>query len=147
LATTYKAAAIEKMLSADSSGRLRQLHDRLVAIGLKTRLPSNSETLLFEVATPAKKSVGLAAIRSSHIDVFSFPKPYWVQHAQELYTALASIEHFDHIEPEGFVSSSQYSLKQIRISADTIARLDAIATDLIASHAYRLAAPVQHRRG
>jgi hypothetical protein len=46
------------MMSADPSGLLQQLHDGLVALGLKTKLPPNSETLLFEVITQKKERVG-----------------------------------------------------------------------------------------
>ena len=147
MATTQKAAAIEKMLGADPSGRLKQLHDSLIALGMKTRLPSNSETLLFEVVTAKKARIGLAAIRSSHTDVFSFPKPYWVGHARELHSSLAAIEDYHHVEPEGFVSNSQFSLKQIRISRDTIERLETIVKNLIASHVNRLSGAAQTAAG
>ncbi|KQQ96137.1 hypothetical protein ASF77_21775 [Massilia sp. Leaf139] len=127
------------MLGSDPSGRLKRLYDSLTALGLKTRLPPNSETLLFEIITAKKQHIGLAAIRAGHTEVLSFPKPYWARHAPELRAAVAAIEDFHHIDTEGFVSSSQYSLKQIRISRDTIERLDEIVKNLIASHAHKLA--------
>ena len=139
MATTYKATAVERMLVGDSSGRLRLLHDQLVALGLKSKLPSNTETLLFEVVTPEKERIGLAALRGGNTEVFSFPRPYWGRRARELEAALSGIHPRHFVETEGFVSSSQFSLRQVRISSDTIQELSSIVAGLVCTHARELA--------
>jgi hypothetical protein len=132
---TYKSTAVENMLAADSSGRLRALHDDLIGLGLKTKISSNTETLLFEAVSPQKERIGLAALRPGVSEIFSFPRPFWVRHVQQLDAALSAIDCQHLVETEGFVSSSQYSLRQIRISEDTIAQLRSVVQVLIGSKA------------
>src|SRR4051812_38383303 len=117
---SYKSTAIEALLASDTSGRLRLLHDQLVALDLKIKMPKNTDTLLFEAVTPEKERVGVVARRGENTEVLSFSKPYWIRHAAELDTSLRGIEPRHKVETEGFVSTSQYSLRQIRVSADTV---------------------------
>lgn len=135
---SYKSAAIESLLTADPSGRLRLLHDQLVALGLKTKMVRNSDTLLFEVVVPAACRIGIAAIRGGNTEVLSFPRPYWIRHANELDRSLETIEARHLIAPEGFVSQSQYSLRQIRVSSDTFARLQLLIAGIVRVHAEAL---------
>jgi hypothetical protein len=128
---TYKSQVVENMLSADASGRLRQLHDDLIGLGLKTKISSNTDTLLFEAATPKKDRVGIAAMRPGVAEIFSFPRPYWIGHVQELDAALSQIDKRHLIETEGFVSASQYSLRQVRISEDTFSQLRGLVQGII----------------
>jgi hypothetical protein len=139
LATSYKAGAVERMLTEDSSGRLRRLHDQLVSLGLKTKLPRNTETLLFEAVTSEGERVGLAAIRGGITEVLSFPRPYWLRHVQQLDASLSAIHPRHFIQTEGFVSSSQYSLRQVRVSGDTVEQLSVIVGALVRAHANELA--------
>jgi hypothetical protein len=138
MATSYKAAAIDQMLNADSTGLLRRLHAQLIDLGLRTRLPSNTDTLPFEAVKPTKERVGVAAIRAGSTDVMSLPRPYWAGHAAELDAALAEVQPRHFIETTGFVSSSQYSLRQVRISPDTIEHLSSVIADLLCRHAREL---------
>ena len=131
---TYKSTTIESLLAGDPSGRLRALHDQLVGLGLKTKMVRNSDTLLFEAITVERERVGVAAIRGGNTEVLSFPRPYWVRHVSELDDALRTIEERHLVSPEGFVSSSQYSLRQVRVSSDTAAQLQAIVSDLVCRH-------------
>jgi hypothetical protein len=131
---TYKASAVEEMLSRDTSGRLRALHDQLVELGLKTKISSNTETLLFIALTPTKEQVGVAAMRGGNSEVLSFPKTYWIRHAAELDSALARIPSRHILPTEGPVSSSQYSLRQVRVSTDTFAELQAVVGDVVRAH-------------
>jgi hypothetical protein len=135
---SYKSAAVESLLAADPSGRLRALHDQLVALDLKTKMSSNTDTLLFEAVTSTKERVGVAAIRGGNTEVLSFPRPYWVRHAAELDASLAGVEPRHFVEPEGFVSSSQYSLRQVRVSTDTLSILHAVIAGLVRRHAQSL---------
>lgn len=131
---TYKSNAIEALLESDTSGRLRALHDSLVGLGLKTKMVKNSDTLLFEAVTPLKARIGIAAIRGGNQEVLSFPRTYWGQHAVDLRASLQAVEPRHFIEPEGFVSSSQFSLLQVRVSSDTQNHLQATISNLICRH-------------
>ena len=131
---TYKASAVEEMLASDTSGRLRALHDQLVALGLKTKIGSNTETLLFNASTPTKELVGVTAMRGGTSEVLSFPKHYWIRHAAALDSALARIPSWHMLPTEGPVSSSQYSLRQVRVCPDTFVELQAVVDDVVRAH-------------
>lgn len=137
--TTKKVVAIENLLKGDSSGRLRRLHDQLVSIGLKTRMPSNSSTLLFEVVNVQGKRIGLAALRDAGADVFSFPRAHWGQRISEIEEALYGIDRSHFIATEGAFSSSQYSVRQVRVSVATIAQLELVVSGLISRHVREMA--------
>lgn len=131
---TKKAEAIEKMLSGDPSGRLRLLHDQLVSIGLKTKMPSNSSTLLFEAVSNKGERIGLAALRDARGDVFSFPSTYWGSRMAEVEGALSGIDRSHFISTEGAFSTSQYSARQVRVSAVTIEQLELVVSGLMSRH-------------
>lgn len=139
---TYKSTAIERMLSADSSGRLRELYNDLIGLGLKTKISKNTETLLFEAITPSKERVGIVAMRSGVADIFSLPRAYWIRLAPEVDAALSSIGSRHFIETQGFVSSSQYSLRQVRISGDTSLQLKQFIKELVATQIAKLCNPI-----
>lgn len=122
------------MLNGDQSGRLRKIHDQLVNIGLKTRMPSNSSTLLFEAIGPKKERIGLAALRDSAGGIFSFPKTYWITKYSELATAASAIDGIYFLPTEGPFSSSQYSLHQIRITENTKNEIQKIIDNFIRKH-------------
>ena len=131
---TKKDVAIERMLNGDASGRLRLLHNQLVSIGLKTRMPSNSSTLLFQAVDNNGKRLDLAALRDAGGDVLSFPSSYWRSRMAELESALTSIDKSHFIGTGGSFTTSQYSARQVSVSAVTIASLERVASGLIASH-------------
>lgn len=136
---TKKSVAIENMLNGDPSGRLRRLHDQLVAVGLKTKMPPNSSTLLFEAVSSQGERIGLAALRDAGTDVFSFPRPYWVRHIGAMEQALSGIDHSQFVATDGAFSSSQYSARQVRISVTTIAELELVVAGLISQHCREIA--------
>lgn len=129
-----KSERIDELLDRDTSGHLRPLYNGLIEIGLKTTMPSNSKTLLFEASGHDRKKHGLAAIRSGNGSVLSFPKTYWGPRKSELEKAVAHIAARHFVETHGAVSESQYSAMQIRVSQDTVADLLAIIRNLIAQH-------------
>ena len=129
-----KTERIEELLSLDTTGHLRRLHDQLLGLGLKTRMPSNSKTLLFEVVDRTGKKHGLAAMRSGYVSVFSFPKTYWTPRRSELDQSLSSIGIRHFVETQDSVSESQYSAKQVRISDEVANALTAVVNSLMAQH-------------
>ena len=135
---SQKERNITALLASDPSGRLQRLHDQLVSIGLKTRMPSNTETLLFEAVAKDKSRHGLAAFRSGSSQVFSFPRTYWARRMSELRAAVANIDRCHFIELEGGFSGSQNSILQVRVTQHTEGDLEAVVHALIASHARRL---------
>lgn len=135
---SYKSTAIESLLSTDPSGRLRSLHDQLITLGLKTKMGRNSDTLLFEAITPTKERVGLLAMRGGNTEVLSFPRAYWVRHTAELDSALENIEPRHIVPPEGFISQSQYSLRQVRVSLHTFTYLQTLVSSMVQSHSHSL---------
>ncbi len=135
---SQKERNITDLLASDPSGRLRQLHDQLVSIGLKTKMPSNSATLLFEAVAKDKSRHGLAAFRSGSSQIFSFPRTYWAPRLRELQAALAGIDRCHFVETEGAFSSSQYSVQQVRVTQHTASELQAVVSSLISRHVRQL---------
>lgn len=125
---------IDELLDRDVCGHLRRLYDCLIEIGLKTKMPTNSKTLLFEGSGQNRKKHGLAAMRSGNASVLSFPKTYWGPRKDELMKAVEHISSRHFIDVQGAVSESQYSAMQIRVSDDTVADLLGIIRNLIAQH-------------
>lgn len=122
------------MLSGDRSGNLRKIHDQLVALGLKTRMPSNSSTLLFEAVNRGRERIGLAALRDTNGGIFSFPRTYWGTRRADITTAVSDIDSTYFMPTEGSFSSSQYSAFQIRITGNTIDAIQRVITNLIGEH-------------
>lgn len=133
-----KADRVDELLAQDTTGNLRRLHDRLVALGLKTKMPPNSQTLLFEASDDAGRKVGLAAMRSGYVSVFSFPKTYWRPRLKLLEEALSAIGPRHFVQTQELVSESQYSARQLRVSPDIERELMAVVEGLIANHAHAL---------
>lgn len=137
---SQKDVNIASLLDSDRSGRLRQLHDQLVSASLKTKMPSNSSTLLFEVVAKDKSRHGLVAFRSGSSQILSFPRTYWGSRTQDLNEALGKIDHCHFIETDGAFSSSQYSLRQVRVTEHTMKALQDVIDILIVPHSTRLRA-------
>lgn len=129
-----KTERIEELLDRDTSGHLLPLYNGLIEIGLKTTMPSNSKTLLFEASGHDRKKHGLAAMRSGTFSVLSFPKTYWAPRKSDLEAAVAHIAARHFVETRGAVSESQHSAMQIRVSQETVADLLAIIRNLITQH-------------
>jgi len=136
---TYKQTAINNLLSSDTSGRTKALYDLLIEIGLKTKIGKNTDTLLFEATNRSKEKIGLVAFRPGIYPIFSLPRPYWIRLGTEVDKALATIQPRHFVETEGFVSTSQYSLRQIKISEDTFEHLKDIVSGLISQNFHEIA--------
>lgn len=131
---TNKSIRVDELLAQDDAGHLRRLHDRLLEIGLKTKISPNSKTLLFEATDNEGKKHGLAAMRSGYVSVFSFPKAFWSSRKTMLDQALSRIGARHFIETQDAVSESQYSVRQVRVSDDTARELMAVVNSLLACH-------------
>ena len=130
---TYKQTAITEFLSSDASGRTKAIYDHLIEVGLKAKISRNTDTLLFEATSKSKERIGLVALRPGIYSIFSLPRPYWIRHSAEIDKALAAIQTRHFVEPEGFISTSQYSLRQIKINEETFEHLKAIVGGVVSS--------------
>jgi len=130
-----KEILLEKLVRLDHTGLIPQLHERLIACGLKFKGPKNSRTLLYYVRDRNKKEVGLAALRVESLPIFSLPKTYWIPRYLEVNAALATLPASSIVDPEEGVSSSQFSMRQISISKDTIVEIERLITELVGKHA------------
>lgn len=122
-----KEELLGDLLRHDASGGVQRIHAALTDSGLKFKGPSNSKTLLYYFRSSGRE-IGVAAIRGSP-SLLSFPKAFWNGRGS-LTTALTGASSF-YIEPEGFVSSSQYSAGQLRITAASIETLLSIINNVI----------------
>ena len=136
----YKEEFLAGLIRSDRTGYLPRLHERLIENQLKYKASSNSDTLLYYVLDREKKQVGLAAFRVPGQTIFSFPKTYWQPRSPTVNAALSAIPHSSIVETEGFVSSSQHSMRQVIVSSETGEILLRVIDDVIASHAQSLAA-------
>lgn len=133
-----KETLLAELTSADLTGYLPQIHDVLVASGLKFERPENSQTLFYFVRNTEKKKVGLAALRVRGSFLFSFPKRYWSPRAQEVDAALFGVLPSSIVETEGRGSSSQYSMRQVAVSTHTLPILLRVIAGVIADNARRV---------
>ena len=131
----YKENLLSELIRTDRTGYLQKLHERLVGNKLKFKASSNSDTLLYYVLDTEKKQVGLAAFRVNGQTIFSFPKTYWQHHFSAVNAALSAVPNSSILETEGFVSSSQYSMRQVIVSSGTGEILLQVIDNFIASHA------------
>jgi len=115
----------------DNSGGIQRIHDALVGAGLKYKGPSNSQTLLYYFKAE-RREIGVAAIRGSPA-VLSFPATFW-RGRSNLSTALNRAASYQ-VPTEGFISSSQYSAGQLRISTVSIETLLAVVNEIIVPEA------------
>lgn len=111
----------------DASGGVLRLHSALISAGLQFKGPRNSRTLLYFFRCEGRE-VGVAALRGSPA-LLSFPSSFWRGRAG-LAVAMEKASLY-RIETEGFVSSSQYSAGQIRISSASVDLLLSIVADTI----------------
>ncbi len=135
----YKEEFISELIRSDRTGYLQRLHERLIWNGLKYKASSNSNTLLYYVLDSEKKQVGLAAFRVNGQTIFSFPKTYWQRHSSAVDAALSNVSNSSIVETDNFVSSSQYSMRQVILSSETGEILLRVIDNIIASHARSVA--------
>lgn len=127
-----KEDLLNEILLFDKSGGVQRIHTALIEAGLKFKGPSNSQTLLYYFRSGGRE-IGVAAMRGSPA-LLSFPAAFW-QGRGELRNALRQASSF-YIEPEGFVSSSQYSAGQLRITPASIDTLLSIVREIIIPEAH-----------
>lgn len=130
-----KENLLAELKREDHTGLLPQIHEALLACGLKFKGPKNSRTLLYYVRDRAKKEVGLAALRVGSGPIFSLPKTYWVPRYQAVNAGLNGLPASAILEPEFGVSSGQFSMRQVAISKDTVAHIEQFIQSIVAAHA------------
>lgn len=111
----------------DISGGIQQIHNSLISGGLKFKGPRNSQTLLYYFRRNGRE-MGVAAMRDSP-PLLSFPAAFW-RGRVNLNVALNRASSY-YMEPEGFMSQSQYSAGQLRITAESIEVLLTIVNEII----------------
>ena len=122
-----KEILLEDICNSDHSGGIELIHNALIAAGLKYKGPSNSQTLLYYFRRDGNE-IGVAAMRGSPA-LLSFPAPFWRGRAN-LREAIDKASSY-YIEPEGFVSTSQYSAGQLRITTSSLETLLSIVNNVI----------------
>jgi hypothetical protein len=122
-----KEDLLEELSRHDISGGTARIHDALIGAGLRYKGPSNSKTLLYYFRRE-KQEIGVAAMRGSP-PVLSFPAPFW-QGRSNLNVALNRGAAY-RVPTEGFISPSQYSAGQMRISSASIDTLLSIVSEII----------------
>ncbi len=125
-----KEDLLQDLSRGDTSGGIQRLHAMLIVAGLKYKGPRNSQTLLYYFRRDGRE-VGVAAMRSSQLlSLLSFPIAFWGQRLGRLSSAHSRASSF-YVQPEGPVSSSQYSVAQFKITSASIDTLLSIAQEII----------------
>ncbi|MDK2126220.1 hypothetical protein [Parachitinimonas caeni] len=122
-----KEELLQNLSRLDASGGIQRIHTALTSAGLKFKGPSNSQTLLYYFRNGGRE-IGVAAMRGSP-SLLSFPRAFWYGRSS-LAIALSRASSF-YIEPDGPVSSSQYSAGQLRITTASIETLLSIVNEII----------------
>ena len=91
----------------------------------------DSQTLLYYFRNGGRE-IGVAAMRGSPA-LLSFPAAFWSGRIG-LNTALSRASAY-YIQPDGFISSSQYSAGQFRITHSSVETLLSIVQEIIAPEA------------
>lgn len=120
----------------DKSGSVQDIHNKLVAHGLKWKGPSNSQTLLYLFRLDGKE-IGVAAMRRG---IFSFPVSFWSARAAALKKALDRVASYQQVATEPAISSSQYSAGQICISVSTAKAIESVIEKIIIPEAQKAGA-------
>jgi hypothetical protein len=131
----YKEVFLSELIRSDQTGLLQGLHKQLIDRHLKFRASSNSDTLLYYVLDREGKQIGLVALRVPGPTIFSFPKTYWLRRAAAIDTALRGVPCSSIVETARAVSSSQHSMRQVIVSAETGEILLHVIDTLILEHA------------
>lgn len=122
-----KEDLLQQITRGDASGGIQRIHAALIASGLKYKGPRNSQTLFYYFRSNGRE-VGVAAMRGSPA-LLSFPAAFW-SGRNGLSVALSRASSY-YIQPEGFMSSSQYSAGQLRITPSSIETLLSIVQEII----------------
>lgn len=122
-----KEELLLEITGRDSSGCAQRIHDALTHGGLKYRGSANSQTLLYFVKS-ANGDIGMAALRDTPL-VLSFPATFW-RGRRTLRMALETASVYE-VPTEGFISSSQYSAGQLRITPSSIDTLLSVVKEII----------------
>tara|TARA_B110000438_G_scaffold296803_1_gene342062 strand:+ start:305 stop:718 length:414 start_codon:yes stop_codon:yes gene_type:complete len=120
----------------DKSGSVQEIHNKLIAHGLKWKGPSNSQTLLYLFRLEGKE-IGVAAMRRG---IFSFPATFWRPRTIALKKALDLVASYQKVATEPAISSSQYSAGQIRISESTAKAIENVIEEIIVPEARKAGA-------
>ena len=122
-----KEDLLKDLTRSDTSGGIERIHIALIASGLKYKGPRNSQTLFYYFRNGGWE-IGVAAMRGSPA-LLSFPSAFWS--GRSGLSAARSRASAYYIQPDGFISSSQYSVGQFRISHSSIETLLSIVQEII----------------
>lgn len=122
-----KEDLLQDLSRRDTSGGIQRIHTVLIAAGLKYKGSRNSQTLLYYFRSNGHE-VGVAAMRGFP-PLLSFPATFW-RGRDGLNAALSRASSY-YIQPEGFVSSSQYSAGQFQITPVSIDTLLSVVREII----------------
>jgi len=126
-----KEDLLRDLTRGDASGGVERIHTALIASGLKYKGPRNSQTLFYYFRNGGRE-IGVAAMRGSPA-LLSFPAAFWS--GRSGLSAALRRASADYIQPEGFISSSQYSAGQFRITPSSIETLLSIVEEIIVPEA------------
>lgn len=126
-----KEDLLQDVVRGDTSGGVERIHTALIASGLKYKGPRNSQTLFYYFRNGGRE-IGVAAMRGSPA-LLSFPAAFWSGRGG-LSAALSRASTY-YIQPDGFMSSSQYSAGQFRITHSSIETLLSIVQEIIVPEA------------
>jgi hypothetical protein len=104
----------------------------LEAAGLQPLGKSNTGTLLYQCKTSSGVVLDVFAFRIGPA-LISFPKSYWTTRKTKLSEYLLGFSISDKPATEGFVSTSQYSAGQIKITRNTIEQILVICREVCSS--------------
>jgi len=122
-----KEILLKDLCDSDHSGGTELIHNTLIVAGLKYKGPSNSQTLFYYFRKDGNE-IGVAAMRGSPA-LLSFPSAFW-RGRVNLKNAIDRASSY-YIDPEGLISTSQYSAGQIRITSSSLETLLSIINDII----------------
>lgn len=118
-----------KFTNGLGSVRFIEIFSILEASDLQPLGKSNTDTLLYQYKTSSGEVLDIFAFRFGPA-ILSFPKSYWLSHKTKLSGYLSVFLESDKPTLEGFVSTSQYSAGQIKITRNTINQILAICREV-----------------
>ncbi|QBG36710.1 hypothetical protein [Litorilituus sediminis] len=119
----------DKFTNGLSSQRFIEIFSTIEESGLQALGKSNTTTLLYQYRDPSGEVLDIFAFRLGPA-LISFPRSYWLKHKAKLNGYLAQFSEFDKPALEGFISTSQYSAGQVKITRNTIEQILAICTEV-----------------
>jgi gentisate 1,2-dioxygenase len=118
-----------KFTNGLGSARFIEAFSILEASGLRPLGKSNTRTLLYQYRDSSGVVFDIFAFRLGPA-LISFPESYWLKHKAKLSEYLSLFSYSDKPILEGFISTSQYSAGQIKMTRNTIDQILAICREV-----------------